>query len=414
MRKLSLLAIFFFALLNAQTNTGGGVNIPSGGVTAKTCPAGQAMTAVTSGGVFTCAAAGTGDVVGPAGATSGDLASFNTATGKLIQDSGIPSAAVMVNTGANTVTAVAAPGTPAAGKGAVYIDSTSKNIAVKDDAGTIKHGIQDVSCGAGTFVSAVSAAGAGTCGTPAAGTAGIQSGAYSAAPACAAGTSGVTYITTDSGLVGFCNGTAWIWKYGPVIAVPTSTSVSNNWINQGGATVTNNASGTGVNFIGNNTGVNSWVLRVQTVPATPYTYKVCFTATTESGGFGGLSLGWTDGLNAATSKLALLSLYTRNTAVSIMGHQQWSNATTPGSSYTITPYEAWAVPYMCMALQDDGVTRKIAFSYDKQNWNTMNYAGEGHADFLTPTYIGYAVNSNNSGIPSMFVWSEEVVAATTF
>lgn len=40
------------------------------------------------------------------------------------------------------LTAIAAPSTPAAGIGSVYIDSTSKNLAVKDDAGLVKHGVQ--------------------------------------------------------------------------------------------------------------------------------------------------------------------------------------------------------------------------------------------------------------------------------
>ena len=39
-------------------------------------------------------------------------------------------------------TAIGAPTTPAAGKASVYVDSTSKNLAVKNDAGTVNHGIQ--------------------------------------------------------------------------------------------------------------------------------------------------------------------------------------------------------------------------------------------------------------------------------
>jgi hypothetical protein len=39
-------------------------------------------------------------------------------------------------------TAIAAPGTPAAGKGSLYEDSTSKNLALKNDAGVVNHGIQ--------------------------------------------------------------------------------------------------------------------------------------------------------------------------------------------------------------------------------------------------------------------------------
>src|SRR6185437_1942434 len=59
-------------------------------------------------------------------------------------------------------TNIAVPSTPAAGKVAVYTDSTSKNIAAKDDAGNVTHGIRDASC-TNQFISAVSAAGVSTC-----------------------------------------------------------------------------------------------------------------------------------------------------------------------------------------------------------------------------------------------------------
>jgi hypothetical protein len=64
-------------------------------------------------------------------------------------------------------TAIAAPGTPAAGKGSIYVDSTTKNLAVKDDAGVVKHGVQALTCGGSDFVKSISAAGVVGCGTPA-------------------------------------------------------------------------------------------------------------------------------------------------------------------------------------------------------------------------------------------------------
>ena len=39
-------------------------------------------------------------------------------------------------------TAIVAPSTPASGKGQIYEDSTSKNIALKNDAGVVNHGVQ--------------------------------------------------------------------------------------------------------------------------------------------------------------------------------------------------------------------------------------------------------------------------------
>lgn len=75
----------------------------------------------------------------------------------------IPNATPMA--GDLLATAIAAPATPAAGKGAVYVDSTSKNLAVKDDAGVVKHGVQTQASASNTFLTAISDAGAVSTGT---------------------------------------------------------------------------------------------------------------------------------------------------------------------------------------------------------------------------------------------------------
>lgn len=61
------------------------------------------------------------------------------------------------------VLASVAPSSPTAGTGTIYVDSTSKNLAVKDDAGVVKHGVQTATCTNG--VGAISDAGAVTCTT---------------------------------------------------------------------------------------------------------------------------------------------------------------------------------------------------------------------------------------------------------
>lgn len=52
-------------------------------------------------------------------------------------------------------TAITAPTTPAAGVGRIYVDSTSKNVAVKDDAGTVHHGVQTKASVSHNFLTAV-------------------------------------------------------------------------------------------------------------------------------------------------------------------------------------------------------------------------------------------------------------------
>lgn len=64
-------------------------------------------------------------------------------------------------------TAIVAPSTPAAGIGRIYVDSTSKNLAVKDDAGVVKHGVQTQAAVTNNFLTAISDAGAVTVAQPA-------------------------------------------------------------------------------------------------------------------------------------------------------------------------------------------------------------------------------------------------------
>ncbi len=94
----------------------------------------------------------TGDVTNSAGSLAMTLAN-------------IPSAVPMA--GSLLATAITAPGTPASGKGSIYVDSTSKNLAVKDDAGVVKHGAQTKTVVSNQFFTAFSDAGAFTSAQPA-------------------------------------------------------------------------------------------------------------------------------------------------------------------------------------------------------------------------------------------------------
>lgn len=77
----------------------------------------------------------------------------------------IPSGTTMA--GSLLATAIAAPGTPASGKGSIYVDSTSKNISVKDDAGVVKHGVRTKAAVASNFLTAIADDGTVTAAQPA-------------------------------------------------------------------------------------------------------------------------------------------------------------------------------------------------------------------------------------------------------
>jgi hypothetical protein len=117
--------------LNLASKT---VTLPNSTTLPATCGVGQIYfdTDATAGqNFFGCTAtntwtlqAGLGDVTAVGTCTSG--ACFTDAT---------PSTRL-------TFTTLAAPATPAAGVGTVYVDSTSKNLCVTDDAGLVKCGVQ--------------------------------------------------------------------------------------------------------------------------------------------------------------------------------------------------------------------------------------------------------------------------------
>jgi len=70
-------------------------------------------------------------------------------------------------TGALLFTAIAAPSTPAAGIGTVYVDSTSKNIAIKNDAGVVNHGVQTKAAVAHQFLTSIANDGSSVLAQPA-------------------------------------------------------------------------------------------------------------------------------------------------------------------------------------------------------------------------------------------------------
>lgn len=76
-----------------------------------------------------------------AGAFGGDAGMVYNKTTDALTILGVLTASSLVTTGtaaAQTMTNIAAPGTPASGKSSFYVDSTTKIPSVKDDAGTIR------------------------------------------------------------------------------------------------------------------------------------------------------------------------------------------------------------------------------------------------------------------------------------
>src|ERR1700690_47666 len=120
----------------------------------------------TPGAVTVGTAGSTVTLLGTVTASGKDLSGTQIITGDVVATGDVSGATVTTATANITAkevfTAVVAPAPPASGKGNVYVDSTSKNIAVKDDAGVIKHGVQTSAGATNKFVSAITDAGAVT------------------------------------------------------------------------------------------------------------------------------------------------------------------------------------------------------------------------------------------------------------
>jgi hypothetical protein len=121
----------------------------------------QFVRVLNSDALPTCASVSLGtDVTGTLLATSfpalvGDVSvGVGTLTTVLVN---IPTATLMA--GSLLATPITAPSIPASNKASVYVDSLSKNLAVRDDAGVVKHGVQTNTGASDNFLTAISDAG---------------------------------------------------------------------------------------------------------------------------------------------------------------------------------------------------------------------------------------------------------------
>lgn len=166
----------------------------------------------------------TGDVTSPTNSTLTTLAN-------------IPSGVAMA--GSLLATNIVAPGTPAAGKTSIYVDSTTKRLSSKNDAGTIAIDVVPSTCGGGQFANSISVAGVIACGTPA-GSGGITIGTTSI-------TSGTTtrILYDNAGIVGEYT----ITGTGTVVAMQTSPAFTTPTLGVASATSLANTGTAGAGFV---------------------------------------------------------------------------------------------------------------------------------------------------------------------
>jgi hypothetical protein len=100
-----------------------------------------------------------GAACGAGAGGTGDVSDVGTCTGAACFTTASPS-------GRLTFAPSVAPATPGPTKADVYVDSTSKNLAVKDDAGLVKHGVQTSAAVTGQYLTGIADDGLVTKATP--------------------------------------------------------------------------------------------------------------------------------------------------------------------------------------------------------------------------------------------------------
>lgn len=222
----------------------------------------------------------------------------------------------------------------------------------------------------------------------------------------------LAFINTEAdheALMGICNGSEWIWRHSQFGMIAPPVLAGTSWFNQTSATFDQDGAGALLTGTAAGGGVKNIQARVMAVPDTPYMQVGCFEGYQTGSNYVEIGMLWSDGTNAASSKIVTTALVTVNTNY-LTFHQKYTNATTfPNTGYSVTNLSIPGSGF-CLALQDDGSTRTVAISHDKATWAV--FGSEAHTDYLTPTHIGFYVNSNESGkIPKLRVVHWETTAS---
>lgn len=240
----------------------------------------------------------------------------------------------------------------------------------------------------------------GTSGTPGSGNKYVTAAGFTDA---AISTSDITTNNASTAKHGFApklpNNTALFYRGDGSWAVPPGSNAAAvvppvnsdfSWINQGGASV-DDTYGDVCLIAPKGTGANLRI-RVKSVPSTPYTVVMGFTATlwrfTNPQSCG---LIWRQ---SSDGKLVTWAFDSRSAQFQVI-HAKFSSPTAFSASYGTANLQGILGPYMFLAVSDNGTTRKCFISNDGHHWTQVQ--SSGHSDFMTPDQIGfYADDESNT------------------
>ena len=145
---------------------------------------------------------------------------------------------------------------------------------------------------------------------------------------------------------------------------PTSAGIGlATWLNQGSATVADNAVGITIDAPSSGTTPNL-IGRYMAVPTPPYTITVLIAATRYANSANGVGIGWYDG----TAKLHVFNYGFVN--LPLMRVEKWTNATTFSASDFTSQNNIFSQP-IWLQISDDGTNVSFAFSQDGSFFVTL-------------------------------------------
>lgn len=173
------------------------------------------------------------------------------------------------------------------------------------------------------------------------------------------------------------------------------------WINQGGATV--DVTRGGIILTAPASASDNLRIRQMAVPAAPYSITIKFWATLDGTNFANA------GLVLRNSGTGELVTFFFSAAGGQMGVSNWNSPTSFNGAAHASNYMNTSAPFICLKLYDDNTNRNWFLSMDGGVSFYLFYQ-ESRTSFITPDFIGFFADSNNSFdvVMSLLSWTQGV------